>query len=467
MSRPILIVGLTDAGPAGLPIGFLERIRRAALLVGGARHLAWFPEAPAERLTVTANIDAVVARLRDALDEPGEAVVLASGDPLWFGIGATLRRHVAPTDLDVRPAPSAAQLAFAALGEPWAGAALLSAHARPVEEVVRACPAAGRAAILTDPVHTPATIARALLAAGHSATRPVAVAENLGGPGQRLWRGTLAAAARREAGPLNVLVLLPPSGLNDPEPVELRSHTVGHSQDEEPHMMNNRSLVTRSPVLDMPLGGQATPGDPPLADDAFVHNAGLITKREIRVLALAALRPAGGVVWDIGAGCGSVGLEAALMGASEVWAVEKNASGCALISANAARLEVGPHFHLTHGHAPEACIDWPTPDAIFIGGSGGALSRLLRAGWIRLRAGGRLVATFATIENLAEITATLRALGIPAEITQINIARARPILEMTRFEALNPVWLVSAIKTGGADRGGGIAGREPEEGCRR
>lgn len=453
MSRPILVVGVTDAGPAGLPIGLIERIRRAALLVGGARHLAWFPEAAGERLAITANIDAVVARLRDALGEPGEAVVLASGDPLWFGIGATLRRHLAPTDLEIRPAPSAAQLAFAALGEPWAGAALLSAHARPVEEIVRACATVERAAILTDPTHTPAAIARALLAAGHSPIRPVAIAENLGGAGQRLWRGTLAAAMAREAGRLNVFVLLPPPGLDGQGSVELQAQFVGRTTDEGRHMINDSPLATQFPALDVQLVAQEARAYPALLDDAFVHNAGLITKREIRILALAALQPVGAVVWDIGAGCGSVGIEAALMGAREVWAIEKNASGCALISANATRLRVGPNFHLTHGRAPEACAEWPAPDAVFIGGSGGALTQLLRVCWARLRAGGRLVATFATIENLAEITATLRALRIPAEITQISIARARPILDMTRFEALNPVWLVSAVKA--RDRGQG------------
>lgn len=437
MSRPILVIGLTDAGPAGLPEALRERVQRAALLVGGARHLGWFPEAPAERLTFTANVDAVVARLRAALDEPGEAVVLASGDPLWFGIGATLRRFFLPDELDIRPAPSAAQLAFAALGEPWAGAALLSAHARPIDELVRACAAVERAAILTDPTHTPAAIARALLAAGHSPDRPVAIAENLGGPEQHLWQGTLTAAAEQQAGPLNVFVLLP-LNITEPSPARLRSVDSRLSGE-----LSYTGTATHSASV-YPLSYPLTP------DDAFVHRAGLITKREIRTLALAALQPASAVVWDVGAGCGSVGIEAALMGAREVWAVEKNASGCALISANAARLGVGPNFHLTYGHAPEACADWPAPDAIFIGGSDGEIGRLLCEGWARLRPGGRLVASFATIENLAEITATLRALGIPAEITQISIARSRPILDMTRFEALNPVWLVSAVKPGTA-----------------
>ncbi|MGB0385502.1 MAG: precorrin-6y C5,15-methyltransferase (decarboxylating) subunit CbiE, partial [Ardenticatenaceae bacterium] len=217
MAKPILIIGLPDAGPEMLPPIMVERINQARLLVGGKRHLARFPDARGEQLPITANIGEVVAGLRAVLDvgadsgggATNQAVVLASGDPLWFGIGATLRRYFKPEELDIRPAPSSAQLAFAALGEPWAGAALLSAHARPIEDVVQGCATVERAAILTDPTHTPAVIAEALLAAGHAAQRPVAITENLGGPNQRIWRGTLASVAEQQVGRLNVFVLLP------------------------------------------------------------------------------------------------------------------------------------------------------------------------------------------------------------------------------------------------------------------
>ena len=405
MAKPILIIGLPDVGPEMLPPFLLERINQAALLVGGKRHLGRFPDAPGERLAITANIAAVVSRLRAALEEPGDAVVLASGDPLWFGIGATLRRYFEPEELDIRPAPSSAQLAFAALGEPWAGAALLSAHARPIDEVVRSCATIKRAAILTAPTHTPALIAEALLAAGDDPKRPVAIAENLGGPNQRVWRGTLASVAEQEVGRLNVFVLLPCTS-----------------------------------------GSRTAPTAPPfLPEDAFVHRASLITKQEIRTLSLAALQPTGAIMWDIGAGSGSVGIEAALMGA-RVWAVEKNEQDCAIIRQNVARFDVGERYHLVHGRAPEVCADWPTPDAIFIGGSGGVLERILSEAWQRLAPNGRLVINLVIIENLVQTMTTLRKLGVKPDIRQITISRSKPIINLTRFETLNPVWIVSATK---------------------
>lgn len=410
MTKPILIIGLPDAGPDMLPAQFIRRINQATLLVGGKRHLAHFPAAQGERLAITANIPAIVARLRAAQDEAnktGETVVLASGDPLWFGVGATLRRYFEPEELDVRPAPSSAQLAFAALGEPWAGAALLSAHARPIEEVVRACATVKRAAILTDPTHTPAAIADALLKAGHAPSRPVAIAENLGGSQQKVWRGTLATVAEQEVGRLNVLVLLP---------------------DEQ--------ITQQRPVQKLPYF---------LPEDAFVHRASLITKQEIRTLSLAALQPTDGIMWDIGAGSGSVGIEAALMGA-QVWAVEKNEKDCAIIRQNIARFNVATRYHLTHDRAPAAFADWPTPDAIFIGGSGGALEKILQVAWQRLTPNGRLVVNLVVIENLVRTMTTLRKLDVIPEIRQISVSRSKPILHLTRFEALHPVWIVSAIK---------------------
>ncbi len=407
MTQPILIIGLPDAGPDMLPAQFIRRINQAALLVGGKRHLAHFPDAQGERLAITANIAAIVARLRLAQSESGEAVVLASGDPLWFGIGATLRRYFEPKELDIRPSPSSAQLAFAALGEPWAGAALLSAHARPIEEVVEACATVERAAILTDLTHTPAAIANALLKAGHAPSRPVAIAENLGGSQQKVWRGTLATVAEQEVGRLNVLVLLPDKQASQPR-----------------HVQN------------LPYF---------LPEDAFVYRASLITKQEIRTLSLAALQPTRAIMWDIGAGSGSVGIEAALMGA-QVWAIEKNEKDCAIIRQNIARFDVGANYHLTHGRAPAAFANWPTPDAIFIGGSGGALEEILQVAWQRLAPNGRLVINFVVIENLVQAMTTLRNLGVTPEIRQISVSRSKPILHLTRFEALHPVWIVSAIK---------------------
>jgi len=139
--RPILVVGMTDAGAAGLPSALYERIVQATLLVGGQRHLAAFPAYTGARLVIGATVEPALERLKLAWERGESAVVLASGDPLWYGIGVSLRRALPPDALDIIPAPTSAQLAFAALAEPWHDAALLSAHGRPLDAVISACAA--------------------------------------------------------------------------------------------------------------------------------------------------------------------------------------------------------------------------------------------------------------------------------------------------------------------------------------
>src|SRR5262245_24761259 len=268
----LLVIGLSAGGAETLPAALLARIAGADLLAGGQRHLSYFPDFQGERWVIGANIQTMAERLQQALAQRQQAVILASGDPLCYGIGASLRRYFAAESLEIIPAPSAFQLAFAALAEPWHEAALLSAHARPLTEVVKGVLAASKAAILTDNQQTPAVVAQALLAAGLLPDSPCAICENLGGPDQRVSRTCLADLARQAYGPLNVLVVWPHRG----EPGE--------------------------PVS----AGTLPPG---LPDEAFSTSARQITKREIRLLSLAELGLGPGqVMWDIGAGSGAVGL---------------------------------------------------------------------------------------------------------------------------------------------------------------
>jgi precorrin-6Y C5,15-methyltransferase (decarboxylating) len=393
----LLVVGLNAGGAGSLPAALLERIAAADLLAGGQRHLSYFPDFQGERLTIGANVEAVAERLQQALALRQQGVVLASGDPLCYGIGASLRRYFPAETLEVIPAPSAFQLAFAALAEPWHEAALLSAHARPLAEVVAGVLAAPKAAILTDNYHTPATVAGALLEAGLLPGTLCAICENLGGPTQRLIRTCLAEVERQTYAPLNVFVVWP-----QPTP--------------------------------------APPRPPGLPDEAFSTSAGQITKREIRLLSLAelALGP-GQVMWDIGAGSGSVGVEAARQQpTAAVYAIEKRAEMTGHIRENLHRFPVS-NFHLTEGVAPAGLAAWPRPDAVFIGGSGGQLGEIIDFARERLKPEGRLVINLATLESLQTVRAQLPA----AQVSQVQINRGVPILKMLRFEALNPVFIVT------------------------
>ncbi len=207
MTHKILLIGITAGGAQSLPATLLQRIAHADVLVGGQRQLAYFPDVHAERLTIGSNIAATAEHLRQAQAAGRRVVVLASGDPLCYGIGTTLRRSFAADDLEVVPAPTAFQLAFAALVEPWHDAALLSAHNRPLDAVVRRVQSAPTAAIMTDNQHTPPVIAGALLKAGTPPATPCAVCENLGGAEQRIIRAPLADIVGGSFAPLNVLVV--------------------------------------------------------------------------------------------------------------------------------------------------------------------------------------------------------------------------------------------------------------------
>lgn len=415
-SRRILVVGMTGAGCTVLPEPLMARVLGADLLVGGERHLDGFPTFGGERLSVRQGLPLVARRLREALERGERAVVLASGDPLWYGIGASLRRWFAAEELEIVPAPTSYQLAFAALGEPWHDAALLSAHARPLDEVIRGVRQAPKAAMLTDDRHTPAVIARALIEAGLAPTAACAICENLGEPGQRIVRTTLEEAAAQTFAPLNVLVVWH-DGAGQP-PAEEAARTA--------------SPAARAPGL---------------PDAAFSAEAGLITKREVRLLSLAelALR-SGEVLWDIGAGSGSVGIEAArAQPVAAVYAVERRTALCEHIRENLRRFPA-PNLRLIYGEAPDACAALPSPDAIFIGGSGGRLGALLDMARRRLRPGGRLVLNLVSLDRLREARQHLPE----ARLYQVQINRGAPIQDDLRLEALNPVFVMTWVK-GGSD----------------
>jgi precorrin-6Y C5,15-methyltransferase (decarboxylating) len=174
---------------------------------------------------------------------------------------------------------------------------------------------------------------------------------------------------------------------------------------------------------------------------------GLITKQEARALSLAKLRlKPDALVWDIGAGSGSVGLECARLAAhGHVWAIEKNEGDAANARANAVKFRIG-NYTLCESKAPALLDTWPDPDAVFIGGSGGELGELINLILGRLKPGGRLVMNFVTLENLAVATSTLKAAGANWDVVQLQASRSQPILDMHRLAAQNPVWIVTASK---------------------
>jgi precorrin-6Y C5,15-methyltransferase (decarboxylating) len=302
------------------------------------------------------------------------------------------------------------QLAFARLGMKWEDAAILSVHGKSPEGFVTRLQRARKAAVLTDPESSPPRLAARLVEYGDAAW-DAWVCENLGGEAERVRRfASLAELAEcTDVAPLNVLVLV-------------RSDS-----------------AWRPP-----------PAIPFLHEDAFAKRMpkkGLITKREVRLLSLAALDVhADSVVWDIGAGSGSVAIEAALLAPmGRVYAIEVDPEGVAICRENVCAHHVD-NVHVVAGRAPEALADLAAPDCVFVGGSKGSMEDIVAAALDRLRPGGRLVVNAITLDNVGETYRALRARGITPEVTLVNVARGEPLASYVRYEALNPIHIFAATK---------------------
>jgi precorrin-6Y C5,15-methyltransferase (decarboxylating) len=383
-------------------------VTRAAVLVGGRRQLAFFPHHAGERIVLAGGIATALDRIAE-LAEDRNVAILASGDPLFFGVGRLVIDRLGAAHVEVIPQPSSIQLAFARAGLAWDDAALISLHGRPIEGCVIQIARHAKVAVLTDEERSPARIAARMLAYGETAWRAW-LCEALGGPDERVRAFTLGdLAAVTEVAPLNVVVLVRSDPSWRPPP------RIGF-----------------------------------LAEDAFARRMpkrGLITKREVRLISLAALAIRDtSVVWDIGAGSGSVAIEAArLAPEGRVYAIEVDPEGVAICEDNA-RAHGADNVRVIAGRAPEALAALETPDAVFVGGSKGSMTAIVDAALDRLRPGGRLVVNAITLENAGETYQAIRARGLVPEVTLLQIARAEPLAHYLRYEALNPIQIFAVTR---------------------
>ena len=426
-AEPCYLIGILYDGWTGLSEIARQHLTAADVVIGAGRtlqlvrsHLVKKPELKDMDGALT-SVPGWIAAAR----ETGQGVaVLATGDPLCHGIGAWLIEKLGPDAVEILPAPSTVQLAFARFKRPWTDVIIASCHSADAGEwfvgatpqhglypVMRALSLHRRVAVLTGPANNPARLTRALITAGYGGNSGddvrISVACRLLLPDEAVFTDLTAAEVADMKFPEPNVVLVE-------RPLDVRQAVFG---------FDDLDYLQRTP------------------------ERGLITKQEARALSLAKLRLVpDAVVWDIGAGSGSVGLEAArLAPLGHVWAIEKNEADAANARANAARFRVG-NYTLTEGKAPEALDTWPDPDAVFIGGSGGELAGLIRLILSRLKPQGRLVMNFVTLENLATATETLSELHAAWDVVQLQASRSQPILDMHRMAAQNPVWIVSANK---------------------
>jgi len=400
MSRWLTIIGLGEDGLEGLTPAARKLIEQAQTLVGGERHLARVPNGTAERLRWAAPLKLTIDEILKRRER--RVVVLATGDPLWFGIGVTLLRAVPANETWIVPGVSAFALACARLGWPLAEVECLTLHGRPFAFLNGVVAPGARLLLLSHDGATPLAVAKALTALGYGPSR-LTVLEHMGGADERHLTGIA------------------------------ESWTAGKT------LALNTIAVECIPGPDAVVRARA----PGLPDDSFRHD-GQLTKREVRAATIAALAPTPGeLLWDVGAGCGSIAIEwlrshrtlAAI-------AVEREAGRCAMINENAAALGV-PHLELIEGDAPAALAELPLPDAVFIGG-GLTTAGLVERCWQALKPRGRLVANAVTVEGEARLFALRAEFG--GELARIAISRAEPIGPYTGWHPQMPVTQFAATK---------------------
>lgn len=396
LTQSIKLIGIGDSGKESILPQYLEWIEESEVLVGGERVLSYFPDYKGEKLAIKGGLKTIVELLQK---ETRSTVVLASGDPLFFGIGNYLSKKV---DIEVYPYVSSIQLAFAKMGEGWQDALVVSVHGRSMKGLAQRIDGKSKVALLTDKENSPNRIADYLLSFGMTEYRAF-VAENLQGENEKVGWYELEEMLQHEFSPLNVVIL--------------KKTAEGPS---------------------WPLG---------IEDEEFSQrkpDKGLITKREIRVLSLHALKlRKDSTVWDIGTCTGSMAIEAArLAPEGQVFAIEKNEPDLENCFQNQRKFRTD--ITSIHGKAPDGLENFPDPDAIFIGGTGGEMADLIQICCRRLKKGGRIVLNAATIENLYRANEAFAQAGYQTSIMHAQISRSKPILGMNRFVPLNPIYIITA-----------------------
>jgi precorrin-6Y C5,15-methyltransferase (decarboxylating) len=378
MNPWLAVIGVGEEGWAGLSGAARALIESATLVVGGERHLSLVPQGAGERLAWTSPLADTVAEI--ARRQGQRVAVLASGDPLCYGVGALLARNFTPEEMIVLPTPSAFSLAASRLLWPLEDCVSLSLHARPLDRLRLHLAPGARVIALSNDGTTPATLARLLQQAGWGASM-LTVFEHLGGPRERRIEASAAEWQTDPVADLNTIALLCEASPN----AKPWSRRAG------------------------------------LPDEAFRHD-GQITKRAVRAVTLSALAPLPGeLLWDIGAGCGSIAIEwLRAERRMKAVAIERDATRAALIAENAAMLGV-PEIEIVRDGAPAALAALPAPDAIFLGG-GVSDNAIWDAAWKGLKPGGRLVANAVTLAGEAALFHYHTAHG--GELTRIAVAHA-------------------------------------------
>ena len=402
MSARITVVGIGEDGLDGLTPKARGLIDEAEVLVGGERHLSKVPLGGEQRIDWDGDFDAAFDKIEKMKDR--RVVVLASGDPLHYGVGANIVRRFGADQVNVIPAPGAFSLVAADLGWPLADIKCLTVHGRALEAVTLYLTPGRRLLVLSWDGETPERLAGLLTARGFGPSR-ITVLGNLGGDDETRTEGTAEKWTGETVPDLNTIAVECVAG-------------------------DGADVLSRVPGL---------------PDDAFEHD-GLITKSEVRAATLARLMPLPGqTLWDVGAGSGAVAIEwLRAEPSAKAFAVERDPKRAAVIARNAANLGV-PELKIVEGEAPGILSGIETvPDAVFVGG-GVSVPGLLEACWDALSPGGRLVANGVTLEAEQRLLFFQNEFG--GDLTRMAVSRAAPVGPVGRLQTFQPLKQVTQLVT--------------------
>lgn len=397
----VYLVGAGITGWEGFGSKAREVIAQADILLGHQRHLDIFPNFKGEKRELP-GLPEVLEFLRRS---EKRVVILASGDPNFFGIARFLLRNLPKERIEIFPNVTSVQYAFAQIKEPWDDAIFVSVHGRGLKGTIDRIVAAEKAAVLTDGTNTPAVIAAELLYRGAEGY-VVWLCESLGLPDEKFTRTDVKGLLELPAAPLNIVIFI---------------------------------KVWEPTLQQYPILG--------IQDDEFASVKKMITKQEVRAVTLAKLALQDDLIlWDIGAGSGSVCIEASnLIPNGKLFAIEKNPQALLHLRDNLKKFSAR-NVHLVEAYAPEGLEELPDPDRVFLGGSGGNLEEIINLVDKRLKAEGVIVLNAVTLDTLTKAIEFFEDHGYLLEIVTINVARTRNLSEYRMFEAQNPVYIITARK---------------------
>ena len=410
-SAKVYIIGVGDDGLDGLAESARQHLSQAEVLIGSPRNQSAVPNREAERIDLGTDVDELVQLIQDRTGK--RIVVLTTGDPFFYGVARFLCDQLGKDRFEIVPHVSTMQMAFARVKESWDEAYLADLAKITLDSAIEKIRGSEKAGLFTTENLTPADVAQTLIDQ-HIDYFTAYICENLGSPDERVTQGELSEIAGQSFSALNVLILVRKPELPD-RPIEMK--------------------------------GRGLFGNP---DESFLQarpKRGLLTPREVRAVALALLDLGqASIVWDVGAGSGSLSIEAAMIARDGItYAIEMDPEDHQILIQNADRFGVS-NIQSILGAAPDVWKDLADPDAVFIGGTGRAVSMIAEAAFLRLAKGGRLVANVNSVDNLAAVREVLQRAAGDLEIRMVNIAQSTHQFGEIRFESNNPTFLISVRK---------------------